>query len=91
MLSGFLVAIHKGRNCDAYQAECRRLVQAYGGLATKYRTLHQLEVDCAMEKLPELDAALSVIRETATADVPDKYRAMARAIVEASRCAVNTS
>ena len=84
LLSALLVAIHKGLNCDAYQAECRRLVQAYSGLATRYRTLHQVDVDGAKEKLLELDAALAAIRETATVDAPDVYRGEARGIEDAN-------
>lgn len=82
LLSALLTAIHKGRNCDAYQAECQRLAQTYDGLAARYRTLYQLDIDNAEKKLLELDATLAVVRETSVADVPDAYKLKAAAKVD---------
>ena len=77
LLSALLTAIHKGRNCDAHQAECRRLSQAYSGLATRYRTIRDLDMPAAKEKMLELEAALAIVKETATAEVKENNRAKA--------------
>ena len=74
LLSALLTAIHKGRNCDAHQAECQRLAQAYNGLATKYRTIRDLDMPGMEDKMLELEASLAITKETATAEVKDKDR-----------------
>ncbi len=78
LASALLVAVHKALNCDRYQVECSRLVCAYNGLSAKYRTLHEVGSRDPLERLSELEASLATIRETAYADVPERYRAAAR-------------
>ena len=84
LLSALLVAVHKGRNCDFYQAECRRLVQEFEGLATRYRTLLQLDVEEPRQRLEELELRLAMVRETAAIDYPASYRADAEKSVDAA-------
>jgi hypothetical protein len=67
--AALLTAVHKGLDCDAHQAECRRLVQAYRGLGTRYRTLAQIEKSTIVEELLELDAELAELRQSQTATV----------------------
>ncbi len=84
LLSALLVAVHKGRNCDFYQAESRRLVQEFEGLATRYRSLLQIEVAEPQQRLEELELRLAMVRETAAIDYPASYRADAEKSVDAA-------
>lgn len=74
LLSALITTIHKGRNCDVHQAECRRLSQAYSGLATKFRTIRDLDMPEVKEKILELESALATVNETAMAEVTMKNR-----------------
>ena len=51
LLAALLTAIHKGLECDSHQAECRRLVQSYRGLETRYRTISEIDMNNADDKL----------------------------------------
>lgn len=64
LLGAVLTAIHKGLDCDAHQAECRRLVQKYRGLETRYRTIRQVDKESAHEDFLDLEAALAAVRES---------------------------
>lgn len=59
LIGALLTAIHKGLDCDAYQTECRRLIQAYNGLATRYRTLHEVQKDHRQDEFLELENRLA--------------------------------
>ena len=67
LAGALLTAIHRGLDCDAHQAECRRLTQAYSGLAIRYRTLHEVEKEDGLNTFLELEEALAHLKETATA------------------------
>lgn len=69
LIAAILTAIHKGLDCDAHQAECRRLVQAYRGLEVRYRTLAEIETPAVVDELLALDAALAELRESQTATI----------------------
>ena len=73
LVAGLLTAIHKGLDCDAYQAECRRLIQAYNGVATRYRTLHEVQTDSSFNHFLELEERLAELKEGATAKLPPGY------------------
>lgn len=66
LLGALLTAIHKGLNCDAHQSECRRLIQSYGGLAARYRTLHEIDKKDGESRLLELEETLANLRESET-------------------------
>ncbi|SFG28772.1 hypothetical protein [Neptunomonas qingdaonensis] len=69
LVAALLGAVHKGLDCDAHQAECRRLVQAYRGFEVRYRTLHQIETPNIVEELRALDSGLAELRESQMATV----------------------
>lgn len=74
LTGAILATIHKTLDCGAYQAECRRLIQAYAGLATKYRSLHEVLRDDWQAELRMLDEQLASIRENAAAKLPNGYK-----------------
>ena len=78
LVSGLLTAIHKGRNCDAHQAECRRLAQAYFGLKTRYESIEATNPGEVRALLKEIDERLAQLREGAQATVPDGCREKAQ-------------
>ncbi len=69
LLAAILTAIHKGLDCDAHQAECRRLVQVYRGLEVRYRTLAQIESTSIVDELLALDSELGELRQSQTATI----------------------
>lgn len=73
LVAALLMAVHRGLDCDAHQAECRRLVQNYRGLETRYRTLAQIEKSTVVEELLELDADLADLRASQTATVNPQW------------------
>jgi hypothetical protein len=73
LAAALLTAIHKGLDCDAHQAECRRLIQAYHGLETRYRTLAQIEKPTIVDELLELDSELAELRQNQTATVNPQW------------------
>lgn len=74
LVAALLTAFHKGLDCDAYQTECRRLIQAYNGLATRYRTLHEVQKDNWLNDFLELEDRLAKLKEGATAKLPPGYQ-----------------
>ena len=74
LFAALLTAIHKGLDCDAYQAEARRLIQAYNGLATRYRTLCETEKENWLQDFLELENRLAELKEGVTAHLPPGYR-----------------
>ncbi len=75
LIAAILTAIHKGLDCDAHQAECRRLVQAYRGLEVRYRTLAQIETPTIVDELLALDSVLAELRQSQTATInPERLR-----------------
>jgi hypothetical protein len=42
--------IHKGPDCDVYQAECKRLRSAYDALACRYRSLQIVDDPADIER-----------------------------------------
>ncbi|SIT05320.1 hypothetical protein [Neptunomonas antarctica] len=69
LLAAILTAIHKGLDCDAHQAECRRLVQVYRGLEVRYRTLAQIETPSIIDQLLALESELGELRQSQTATI----------------------
>ena len=69
LVAALLTAIHKGLDCDSHQAECRRLVQAFRGLETRYRTVSEIRMEDADEKLVYLDDKLAELKESQLATV----------------------
>ncbi|MBQ0718660.1 MAG: hypothetical protein KBT88_00510 [Gammaproteobacteria bacterium] len=69
LAAAVLTAVHKGLDCDAHQAECRRLVQGYRSLEVRYRTLAQIETPNIVEILLALDSELGEIRLSQTATI----------------------
>lgn len=63
-IAAILTAIHKGLDCDAHQEECRRLVQAYRGLETRYRTISEIEIEDSQATLVELEESLASLKES---------------------------
>ncbi len=64
LIAALLTAIHKGLDCDSHQSECRRLVQAYRGLETRYRTISDLKLDNASKLLVDIDEQLAELKES---------------------------
>ncbi|MDX8399094.1 MAG: hypothetical protein R8K20_02455, partial [Gallionellaceae bacterium] len=64
LFAAILSAIHKGLNCDTYQADCRRLLKAYRALSVSYRTLSELEPNDRESRLLELEAQLESLSQT---------------------------
>lgn len=73
LIAALLTAIYKGLECDSHQAECRRLVQAYRGLETRYRTISETDMDNACEKLAELEEQLAVLKESQMATASPQW------------------
>ncbi len=73
LAAALLTAVHKGLDCDTHQVECRRLVQAYRGLETRYRTLRQIESSDIAEELRALDAELAELRQSQAATVNPQW------------------
>jgi hypothetical protein len=69
LLAGVTTAIHKACNCDAHQAECKRLARAYHGLATRYERVAALGEEEARVQVRELDETLAQLREGAQVNV----------------------
>lgn len=69
LFAAILTAIHKGLDCEAHQAECRRLVQIYRGFEVRYRTLAQIENPNIVEELLALDSELGELRQSQTATI----------------------
>ncbi len=69
LFAAILTAVHKGLDCDAHQAECRRLVQIYRSLEVRYRTLAQIETPSIVDKLLVLDSELGELRLSQTATI----------------------
>ncbi len=74
LTAAILTAIHKGLDCDAHQAECRRLVQAYRGFEVRYRTLNQIKIDSIVDELRALEGELAELRESQLATVDSQWR-----------------
>ena len=73
LVAALLTAIHKGLDCDTHQAECRRLVQAYRGLETRYSTIAETCVEDAQERTIELEEKLAVLKESQLATVSPQW------------------
>jgi hypothetical protein len=73
LFAAILAAIHKGLDCDAHQAECRRLVQVYRSLEVRYRTLAQIETPNIVDGLLILDSELGELRQSQTATVNTQW------------------
>ena len=73
LVAAILTAVHKGFDCDAHQAECRRLVQAYRGLEVRYRTLAQIETPTIVDELLVLDTELAELRQSQTATINPQW------------------
>lgn len=63
LIAALLTSIHKGLDCDTYQLECRRLIQAYHGLETRYRTLHEVPKKDWLDDFLKLETQLAEVRE----------------------------
>ena len=72
LAGALLTAIHRGLDREAHQTECRRLVQAYNGLAVRYRTLHEVEKEDGLEEFLERERDLALLVESATARGPSR-------------------
>ena len=68
-VAAILTAIHKGLDCDAHQAECRRLIQVYRGLEVRYRSLAQIETPNIIDELLALDSELGELRQSQTVTI----------------------
>jgi lysylphosphatidylglycerol synthetase-like protein (DUF2156 family) len=73
LAAALLTAIHKGLDCDSHQAECRRLVQVYRGLETRYRTISETSMDDKCGKFAELEEKLAVLKESQLATVNPQW------------------
>ncbi len=73
LAAALLTAVHKGLNCDAHQAECRRLVQAYRGLEVRYRTLRQIATPTIVEEMLALDSELAELCQSQTATINPQW------------------
>jgi hypothetical protein len=75
LTAALLTAIHKGLNCDAYQLECSRLIQAYHELETRYRTLHEVPKKDWLDDFLKLETQLAEVREGARVNLLQKNQA----------------
>ena len=73
LAAAILTAIHKGLDCDAHQEECRRLVQAYRGLETRYRTISETHLNGAVDKFTELEEKLAELKESQRATASPQW------------------
>lgn len=64
LIAAILTGVHKGLDCDAHQAECRRLVQEYRRLEVRYRTLAEVDSANIIEEIRALDLDLSEVRQS---------------------------
>jgi hypothetical protein len=68
-----LTAVHKGLDCEAHQAECRRLVQANRSFEVRYRTLYQIKSENIIEELRVLDGELAELRASQISTVEPQW------------------
>ena len=73
LIAAILTVIHKGLDCDAHEAECRRLVQEYRSLEVRYRTLNQIKTENIAEELRTLDSELADLRKSQSATVNPQW------------------
>ena len=73
LAAAILTAIHKGLDCDAHQAECRRLVQEYRSFEVRYRTLNQIKTENIVEELRSLDSEIAELRKSQSATVKPQW------------------
>ena len=73
LIAALLTATHKGLDCDSHQAECRRLVQAYRGLETRYRTISDIKSDTTCKQLVKLEEQLAELKESQLATASPQW------------------
>jgi len=79
VIATILSSIHASFDCDRYQSECAKMIQAFGMLATRYRTVRDLPTDDRAERLRELDDQLAQIRASRISEPRKGYREKANA------------
>jgi hypothetical protein len=68
LVSGGLTIIHSKLECESYQAECRKLLGIYRGIAQDYKNLNVVDdVAKFKERLSAIDDRLSATLKTCTA------------------------
>lgn len=82
LLSSLLLAIHKARKCDEYQANCQVLIQAFSSLALRYQTLSDLKPNDIYQEIKTLDEEKAEILRNTRANLPEKSRRKARKNLE---------
>ena len=65
-VTAILSAIHKGMNCEAHQADCRRLMSDYRALSVAYRSLAEIEQENYKIALLSLDSKFGALTRTDT-------------------------
>jgi hypothetical protein len=73
LVVALLTAVHKALDCDAHQAECRRLVQANRSFEVRYRTLYQIKCENIIEELRVLDGELAELRASQISTVEPQW------------------
>ena len=72
LTSAVLTVVHTKLDCDAHQAECRRLQSAYDALACRYRCLDVAdEPEDIKSRLRQLDSSQATLRSETKAVPPN--------------------
>jgi hypothetical protein len=69
-----LTGIHTALNCDAHQTECRRLVQLYSGLESRFEAASILPAERIEATFDELEAKFEEAHVEAAASPPEWCR-----------------
>jgi hypothetical protein len=71
--AAIFITFHKSLKCDDYQAECRRLSQAYKAFAVSAAAALALPVEALPEGHERLSTQLAALTQGAMATVPGRY------------------
>lgn len=74
LAASVLAALHTGFDCDAHQAECRRLIRIYFGLETAYQAARLVPPPDLRKRLEELESRFEAAKTNAAAAAPVRFR-----------------
>ena|ERR1700682_399362 len=77
LAASILTGLHAALNCDAHQAECRRLIQLYQSLETGFQAARALPASELPQRLEELEKKFEEAKLKATATPPAHFREQA--------------
>ena len=76
--SAVLLAVHRGRRCDEYQANCQVLIQAFASLGSRYKSLADLKPADILDRVEDLDREKAELLKNIKATLPQRTLKKAR-------------